>query len=239
MAMQVDPPRARASDATATPSRVQRARRRLAAAFAQAPAREWAWCLLVAIVGTAIRLPQTRHPLSGDYAFRLTQTAFPVREYAEHGIQLFKVPLPVFGNADNVPFEFPLFQVLARELMHLGISDGTATRLMGLLSFQAAAVLWWTLLRRWHSTRLAFLTLALAELLPFGLHWGATALIDFFSVALGLALVLCVDTWLREPERLRLVTLGLAVVSAWLLFLVKVTTVPAIGNPDGSTSWPK
>lgn len=191
--------------------------------------RAWFWCLLIVGIGTAAHLPQVLHSLSGAYAFRLTQTAFPVREFAEHGVQLFRVPLPVFGDADNVPFEFPLFQVMARELMHLGITDSTATRLMGLLSFQCAAALWWLLLRRWSGPRLAFVTLLLMQVLPFGLHWGAAALIDFFSVALGLALVLFVDRWLRASGRRGLLALGLCVVFSWLLFVVKATTVPVIG----------
>jgi hypothetical protein len=191
--------------------------------------RAWAWCSIIVGIGTLFRIPQTLHALTGSYAFRMAQTAFPVREYAEHGVQLFQVPLPVFGNADSVPFEFPLFQVLARELMYLGISDGTATRLLGLLSFECAAVLWWVLLLRWHGSRLAFVTLVLMQLLPFGLHWGAAALIDFFSVALGLALVLCADAWLRVKGPRGLVLLGFCVLFAWLLFLVKITTVPTIG----------
>lgn len=191
--------------------------------------RAWIGCLLIIGIGTLIRLPQVVHSLAGRYAFRQTQTAFTIREYAANGVDLFSSPLPVFGTADSVPFEFPLFQAIARELMRLGITDSTAGRLTGLITFQIAALLCWMLLRRWHGETVALVTLVGVQALPFSLHWGATSLIDWLSLALGLATVLCFDSWLTARGRRTWPTLTGAIVFAWLLFVVKVTTVPLIG----------
>ena len=191
--------------------------------------RSRAACLLLVIAGVIVRIPQLSHPLAGDHAFRQTQTAFGIREYAAHGINLLQSPLPVFGGATDVPMEFPLFQAIGRVIMLLGIDDALAGRLAALISFQAAAVLWWNVQRRWRGATWATMTLVLVEFLPFGLHWGAACLIDFFSVACGLCMVLGFDVWLRDRTRLRWFALAGCAVGAWLLFLVKVTTVPAMG----------
>ena len=184
------------------------------------------WLAVAVVAGTAIRLPQMVHPATGPYAFRLAQTVFGVREYARDGVDLSRLPLPVFGVADNVPFEFPLFQGLARELMRLGPDATTATRLAGLISFQVAVLLWGALLYRWVGAWAAVGTAVLMEFLPFGLLWGGSPLIDFFSVALGLAMVLALDRWLRGGSWL---FLALGSLAASTVFLVKVTTVPVAG----------
>jgi hypothetical protein len=188
--------------------------------------RPGTWCLVIVVAGTLARLGQVAHSVLGDHAFRQAQTAFTVREYAAHGVDLLSSPVPVFGAHSNVLMEFPLFQALASLLVPWGLADSTATRLTGLLSFQAAGILWYLLLRRWHGPQLALLTLVMYEVTPFGLHWGASALIDFFSVMLGFAMVLALDHWFTERS-----VWGLAagVLAAWALFLVKVTTVPTMG----------
>jgi hypothetical protein len=90
-------------------------------------------------------------------------------------------------------------------------------------------VLWWLILRRWRGPGLATTTLLMMEALPFGLHWGAACMIDFFSVALGLAAVLGLDVCLRSTTRARWVVGAATAVALWLLFMVKVTSVPATG----------
>jgi hypothetical protein len=184
------------------------------------------WFAAAVVVGTVIRVPHLFFPATGPYSFRLAQTAMGVREFARHGVDLTASPLPVFGVADNVPFEFPLFQALARELMRLGADATAATRLAGLLGFQVVAVLWFVLLCRWVGARTAAGAVVLLEFLPFGLLWGDAPLIDFFSVALGLGMVVALDSWMRGRGW---PFLAAGAILASLLFLVKVTSVPASG----------
>jgi hypothetical protein len=177
-------------------------------------------------VGTLVRVPQLFQEATTSYAFRLAQTAMNTQGFADHGVDLRRSPLPVFGVADDVPFEFPLFQALAREVMRLGLDATSATRFVGLVSFQVVVLLWGVQLGRWIGAWAGVATAVLLELLPFGLLWGAAPLIDFFSVAVGLAMVLALERFMRAGSWAWLVA---GAVAASLLFVVKVTTVPALG----------
>ncbi len=186
----------------------------------------WAGVGLLVTLGTVIRLQQLSHSLFEAYAFRQTQTAFVVREYADSGIDIFRTPLPVFGPNADVPMEMPLFQAIAALLTHVGLSSSVASRTLGLLSFQATAVLLVVLVGRWHGRTTAIAALVLFEFLPFGLQWGASSMIDFFSVALALAMVVGLDRWFDGGRAPWLVFGSLGAV---LAFLAKATTAPSWG----------
>ncbi len=214
---------------------VDAGRRRPWAAFSSA-ARRWpaladapASVLMSAVfvvVGTLIRIRQLGHTLFEFHAFRQTQTAFAVREYARHGIDLLQSPLPIFGPHASVPMEFPLFQGIAALLVPLGLSPATASRLESLVFFQVTAVLLAILLWRWFGPSTAAIATALFEFLPFGLFWGAASLIEFFATAFALGMVLGFDLWLTRRSTVALVLGSLCAIVA---FLVKVTTAPLWG----------
>jgi hypothetical protein len=182
-----------------------------------------AWLAGLIAVGTLIRIPQLWHGLDEMHAFRQTQTTFVALEYARHGINLLHTPLPVFGPNSDVPFEFPLVQAMGAVLIRLGVGSDSAVRIVGLAGFQAAAILLSVLVLRWHGRLAAIVVLALFEFSPFGLAWGASALIDFLAVALSLGMVVGLDAWFRTGSRTGLV---LGAMSGWLAFLVKTTTPP-------------
>jgi hypothetical protein len=187
--------------------------------------RQLVW-LIGALIGfgTLVRIPQLFHNLAESYAFRQAQTAFTVREYAEHGINLFTTPLPVFGPHASVPMEFPLFQGIAALLNQVGLSTDLSARIVGLVSFQIVAVLLAVLLVRWNGRAVAVVAVALLEFLPFGLLWGSASLIDFFAVALALTMVVALDRWFSGGSGW---WLALGSIAAILGFLVKVTTIPS------------
>lgn len=175
------------------------------------------------LVGTVVRIPQLGHGLNDGHPFRQTQTAFVAVEYARHGINLSHTPLPIFGPNSDVPFEFPLPQAVAAVLIRMGASPEFAMRLVGLVAFQAGAILLFLLVFRWHG-RLAMLSaLALYEFSPFGLAWGASALIDLPAVTLSIGMVVGLDAWFRNGSRIGLAS---GAISGWLAFLVKITTPP-------------
>ena len=188
--------------------------------------RGFTWLLLSALIGmgTLIRVPQLSHSLNEAYAFRQTQTAFIIQKYATDGINLLTTPLPVFGKNSNVPMEFPLFQALGALLVHTGITPDVAARLLALISFQASGWILALILLRWHGRTVAIVAIALFEFLPYGLFWGTASLIDFFSVALALAMVYFLDRWFSGGSTL---TLLIGSVAAVLAFLVKPTTAPS------------
>jgi hypothetical protein len=191
------------------------------------PGRRAAWLIgAIVALGTIVRIPQLFHSLAEAYSFRQTQTAFTVREYAEHGINLLTTPLPVFGPDSSVPMEFPLFQGIASLFASAGMPADMASRTLGLISFQAAAVLLALLLLRWHGRTVAVVGVALFEFLPYGLLWGASSLIDFMSVALSLLMVLGLERWFNRGSVWWLVAGSVGAIAG---FLVKVTTVPSWG----------
>jgi multisubunit Na+/H+ antiporter MnhF subunit len=183
-----------------------------------------AWLVGLIVVGTLIRIPQLWHGLTEMYAFRQTQTTFVALEYARRGINLLHTPLPIFGPNSDVPMEFPLVQAIAAVLIRLGVGPDSAMRIVGLAGFQAAGILLCVLVLRWHGRFAAIVVLALFEFSPFGLAWGAAALIDFPAVALSLGMVVGLDGWFRTGSRISLL---LGAMSGWLAFLVKATTPPA------------
>ncbi|QNN53124.1 hypothetical protein [Nocardioides mesophilus] len=187
--------------------------------------KAWTPFLLV-LIGLTVRIPQLWHPLTGSHSFRQTQTAFAVSEFARHGVDLLNVPLPIFGTQRSVPFEFPIFQAAAAEIVRLGVPVIPASRGLALAMFEAAAVVMYLLLRRWHGQASAVVALGLYQVLPFGLLWGAAVLVDFSSVTFGLLMVLLLDTFVRTGSRL---ACGVALLSAWLMVLVKVTSAPTAG----------
>jgi hypothetical protein len=183
-----------------------------------------AWLAGLIAVGTLIRIPQLWHGLNEMHAFRQTQTTYVALEYARHGINLLQTPLPIFGPNSDVPMECPLVQAIAAVLIRLGVGPDSAMRIVGLAGFQATAILLSVLVLRWHGKLATVVVLALFEFSPFGLAWGAAALIDFPAVALSLGMVVGLDAWFRTGSR---ISLPLGAMSGWLAFLVKATTPPA------------
>ena len=173
--------------------------------------------------GTLIRIPQLFHSLAEPYGFRQAQTAMVADVYASDGIDLLVTPLPIFGSSSDVPMEFPLFQGIASLGISAGLDSDVASRMLGLISFQVVAALLFVAVRRWHGSLPAAIAVVLFEVLPFGLFWGAASLIDFFSVALALAMVLALSRWFDGGPWW---TLAVGGVSGVLAFLVKVTTAP-------------
>lgn len=222
-------PAARTADSDA-PAKSDPSRRRRSPVdwWRSLPVARQAGLLIGAIIGlgTVARIPQLFHTLNEAYSFRQTQTAFTVREYAENGIDLLTTPLPVFGPDATVPMEFPLFQGIASLFASAGMPADMASRTLGLIFFQVAAVLLALLLLRWHGRAVAVVGVALFEFLPYGLLWGASSLIDFMSVALALLMVLGLDHWFNGGRVWWLVAASVGAIAG---FLVKVTTVPSWG----------
>lgn len=185
------------------------------------------WLVAMALVGSIARLAQVRADLYGTHTFRETQTLFPALWFHEHGVTMFHTDLPVFGSQRNVPFELPVYQAVASLLTFGGGLDVlTAAKFLSLVAFQVAALLWTRQLARWSGGLAAVVFMGLFQVLPFAVEWGVVPLIDFFSVALGMACVALFDQHLRTG---RWWSFGGAVAFCWLTLLVKVTTFPSTG----------
>jgi 4-amino-4-deoxy-L-arabinose transferase-like glycosyltransferase len=186
--------------------------------------RVWLTFVVVIVVATAVRVPGLDRVFGGRKAFRQSQTAFAIREYARHGIDLLNPPLPIFGPPWRVWLEFPLPQAIASLFVHLGLTAAVAGRLMGLLSLQVTALLLFLLVRRWGGARAALIAVVLVETVPMAAWFGTASLIEFPTTSLALATVLALQRWFDAGRWWWLVA---AAVASSLTFIVKVTTASA------------
>lgn len=175
----------------------------------------------VLVLGTLSRLYQLSFPVSGPYEFRQTQTAFAVRGLVqEEGNPLFSY-LPVFGEANQVPFEFPIFQIMAAQVSLLSGSEAFSGRFVSFLMFQVSAILTWVLARHLFGMAVANVSLLIFEFSPFGMVWGAAFLIESTALTFTLSAIITLEAARRRGIGK---FIPLAAFFAILAFLVKITT---------------
>lgn len=138
---------------------------------------------LVLLVALAVRAPSVKQPLLESHPFRQTQTALTAKLFHEDGIDLLHPKLPLFGEADEAPFEFPLFQAIASVPMALGVSPDTSMRLTSLAFFVMSALLLYGVTRRLAGAAAALVALAAFSFSPLSLLWSRAALIEYLAIA--------------------------------------------------------
>jgi hypothetical protein len=172
-------------------------------------------------VAAAAKLPTLGQPLTENFAWRQTQTAWTARIYHEQGIDLLHPEVPVHGPPWHFGFEFPLFQALGSLLMDLGLPPDPAMRTLGLLTFLLTGWLVYVLLRRLAGGVAAVVALAAFLFSPFGLLWGRTSLIEYLATATAVGFLVAGVRWLDERRGL---DFGLAMGLGAIAMLVKITT---------------
>jgi len=172
-------------------------------------------------VAAVAKVPTLGQPLTENYAWRQTQTAWTARIFHEQGIDLLRPEVPVHGPPWVFGFEFPLFQAVGALLMDLGLSPDVAMRTLGLITFIGTGWLLYLLARRLAGTVAALAALAAFLFSPFGLLWGRTSLIEYLATAMALGFLLTGVRWLegRRPHDFAL-AMGLGA----LAMVVKITT---------------
>lgn len=183
----------------------------------------WKLPLTAVLIGTVVRIHQLWFIMGESNDFRKTQTAFVAREFFRDGIDLFSYPLPVFGSAQGVHLEMPIFQAGAALLQHLGLSSDMSGMLLSLIMFQLSGVLMWLIVSRWISTPVASLGLVLYQLIPYNLEWATAFLIETTALAFSLAMVYSFQMWIDRKNHFFLVLAGSFSI---LAFLTKITTPP-------------
>ena len=98
--------------------------------------------LLVAAI--LVRFRNLETPISGSYTFRNTQTAWGIRSVANGALSPFSIETPVLGPPWKIPFEFPLYQMIAGLLSRVtGYSTVLSGRLTSLTFFIMAGVIFY------------------------------------------------------------------------------------------------
>ena len=191
---------------------------------AQRPGSSAAWLALALLLVYAGLVAGSFGPyLSDDHPFRQAQTAIIARYFSGGGDWL-AYQMPVFGPPWAMPFEFPLYQALAKGLqVTSGLSLETSGRLVAIAFF---LLCFWPLhdvLRRW-GVRNTPLAMAPVLLAPLYVLWSRGFMIEttalFFALAF-LALFLRVLADPRPGPAPLLLLLAAGVLAA----LVKITTL--------------
>ena len=177
--------------------------------------------LALLAVAAAAKLPTLQQPLTENYAWRQTQTAWTALIYHQEGIDLLRPEVPVHGPPWVFGFEFPLFQAFGALLMNAGFAPDTAMRLLGLVTFLVTGWLVYCLALRIAGPVAAIVSLVAFLFSPFGLLWGRTSLIEYLATASALGFVLLGMRWLDHRRPADLAGAGLMAI---LATLVKITT---------------
>lgn len=167
------------------------------------------------------KLPTLGQPLTENFAWRQTQTAWTARIFHEQGIDLFHPEVPVHGPPWVFGFEFPLFQAIGSLLMDAGLAPDVAMRTLGLVTFLFTGWLAYVLLTRLAGAIAGLAALGAFLFSPFGLLWGRTSLIEYLATAAALGFLLAAVHWLEDR---RPATYGVALTLGVTAMLVKVTT---------------
>ena len=184
-------------------------------------------CLvLLASVVIATRITTLTQPLVERHDFRQTQTAYQTLTLSRGEGSLFHPKLPIFGSPWELPFEFPLFQIIAAKVHQIfGVSLDAANRGTSLFFFVLCLMPLFYLSRRIMSRGASFAVLVLFSFSPFALQWSRASLIEycalFFALCYGHQTL---KTW-DQPSLLNaLMSLVLGVTSG----LVKATTLAPV-----------
>lgn len=177
--------------------------------------------LLALLVAAALKVTTLNQPLTENFAWRQTQTAWTARIYHEQGIDLLYPQVPVHGPPWYFGFEFPLFQAMGAILMDLGLPTDLAMRTLGLATFLLTGWLLFGLIRRLAGPVAALATLLAFLFSPFGLLWGRTSLIEYLATAAAVGFLWMGVQWLDDRRRS---DYALAMGAGLVALLVKITT---------------
>ena len=181
----------------------------------------WIWVLF--ILNFVVRLNRLTDPLTGYFEHRTTQTAFGVKSLSEDTLNPFFAEMPALGAPWKVPFEFPLYQLVAALLVRVQLFEvDEAARLISVLSFTALAYLVFKISENTHGKFIGMLGASILLFSSYGLLVGTEVLIDGFAVALSLLAFWKVNGWKAvKPDLLSLILVCFAVA---LSALVKLNT---------------
>ncbi len=141
---------------------------------------------LLLLIAAAIRIPRLDDSIAEMFSFRQTQTAFVIRSMSENGYNPFGAQTPVLGEPWMVPFEFPLFQLIAAMFADLfNVDPGYAGRLTSTIFFLLSAFGFYLFAAKAFGRPIAQLALPIYLFTPFAFQWGSSSLIEWLPVCCG------------------------------------------------------
>ena len=174
--------------------------------------------------------------LTDSHAFRQTQTAITARYFSGFG-DFLTYQTPVLGPPWSIPFEFPLYQALAKGLhVASGLSLESSGRLVSIAFFLLCFWPLHCLLRAWQ-VRNTPLVMAAVLLAPLYVFWSRAFLIETTALFFALSYLALFMRALR-PAHGGAAEFLLLTVAGVLAALIKITTVlPLLLVTGGVTAW--
>ena len=155
----------------------------------------WSWVafgLLIFIYGPwAIwgRFYFLDNALLEPHPWRQTQTALTILQLFQGTATVWDYRSPLSGMLWNNVYEFPLYQWVTSQVMHLGLGIEVASRLVTLMAFGLSALFSVLIIKEIFDRKVAAWFLLLYLVMPFGVVFSRVCLIDFFALAATLASV--------------------------------------------------
>ena len=174
---------------------------------------------LFCVPAMIIRLINLSNPLVEPHPYRQTMSALITQHFFKNGIDLFHYQSPSGGLFWNVMHEFPVYQLCASNIMHLGISLEAASRVTTLGFFLGGAAILFQILNGIVGRTAATLSFVCYIISPFNIIYSRTGLIDFTAQFFMLAMILFTFRSLKA-ERISW-NVGVAWISGALAALIK------------------
>jgi Dolichyl-phosphate-mannose-protein mannosyltransferase len=152
-----------------------------------------------AVLAAGTRLLVMNQSLLARHAWRQTQTAFTIRMFQRHGVDLLRPEVPVFGRPWKLVYELPLFQAVAAGVGSLGTSTETAGRYTAFAFFLLTAVLVRSLGRMLLPGRVGDIAMLVFLACPYGLFWSRAVLPEYPVTAAVLGAILAAARWSARP----------------------------------------
>jgi hypothetical protein len=169
-------------------------------------------------------------PLLDQYQFRQTQTAL-TSYWLMRGGPIFAYETPVAGFPWSIPFEFPVYQIIAALLSGIGVPLDAAGRIVSFAFFVGCLWPLHVLFRALRFDDTTFPCVAILFLLcPLYLFWGRTFMIETCALFFSLLWLAHLARFFAEP---RLAAAAIALVAGSLGVLAKATTFPAFAVLGG------
>lgn len=171
-----------------------------------APGSVWRLALMIMLVlaaGHALVVLATgiNLPLLDLHSFRQTQTALSA-DAILHGGPWIAYQTPVLGAPWSIPFEFPIYQLLAALLAWIGVPLDAAGRLVGFGFFLMMLAPLALLFRMAGLGRVAFAVTAILYLTsPIYLYWSRTFLMESCALFFSLSWLALTLRYLAAPHR--------------------------------------
>lgn len=180
------------------------------------------------MLSCVVRIPGLYY---ASYWWRAVQTESTAYWFGKVGINLLNYQTPLYGPPWQIPFEFPLFQAIAAVISKMGIGDLVfACRLTALLSFYLSALFLYLVCKEiFMDNRTNFAIITIYLWLPYNIYYSLEPLIDYLALALALAYLFFILSWLKTGSSNW--NALFATIFGSLSVLVKPTTAPIVVIP--------